>query len=76
MSCLLITLIKCLKGHKSFGVLHGGVFHKCVRVSEWVTRSFTAVTGQLEIFDGKKTCNEKCSHLIECSSLNTCTDAG
>ena len=29
-SCLLITLITCLKGHKSLRVLCGSVFQKCL----------------------------------------------
>ena len=29
-SCLLITLITCLKGHKSLGVLYVSVFQQCV----------------------------------------------
>ena len=32
-SCLLITLITCLKGHKSLRVLYGSVFQQCVVVS-------------------------------------------
>ena len=50
MSCLLITLNKCLKGHKSLGLLWGGVlkmslslslslYFLLVWVSDWVTRS-------------------------------------
>ena len=35
ISCLLITLITCLKGHKSLGVLFGSVFQQCL--SEWVS---------------------------------------
>ena len=37
-SCLLITLITCLKGHKSLRVLYGSVFQKCLVVSQSVTR--------------------------------------
>ena len=32
-SCLLITLITCLKGHKSLKVLYGSVFQQCLVVS-------------------------------------------
>ena len=32
-SCLLITLITCLKGHKSLSVLYGSVFQQCLGVS-------------------------------------------
>ena len=50
-SCLLITLMKCLKGHKSPRVLYGSVFQKCLVVSELVTDKviYTAVPpGQLK----------------------------
>ena len=36
--CLLITLITCLKGHKSLRVLFGSVFQKCQCQCQWVTR--------------------------------------
>ena len=36
-SCLLVTLITCLKGHKSLRVLYGSVFQKCLLVSELVS---------------------------------------
>ena len=36
-SCLLITLITCLKGHKSLRVLYSSVFQKCVVLSEEAT---------------------------------------
>ena len=36
-SCLLVTLITSLKGHKSLRVLYGSVFQKCVVVSELVS---------------------------------------
>ena len=45
--CLLITLITCLKGHKSLRVLYGTVFQKCLGVSDKVT--YRAVLGQPNI---------------------------
>ena len=53
-SSFLITLITCLKGHKSLRVLYGSVFQKCVVVSESVSESvsdkvtYRAVWGQLK----------------------------
>ena len=39
-SCLLITLIACLKGHKSLRVLFGSVFQKCLVGSDkWTYRA-------------------------------------
>ena len=35
-SCLLITLVTCLKGHKSLRVLFGSVFQQWQWLSEWV----------------------------------------
>ena len=51
-SFLLITLIKCLKGHKSLGSLFHCVFKKvCQSVSQWVTRSPIELSaGQLKKF--------------------------
>ena len=40
-SCLLVTLITCLKGHKSLRVLYGSVFQKCLGVSELVSDEAT-----------------------------------
>ena len=40
-SCLLVTLITCLKGHKSLRVLYGSLFQKCLGVSEWVSDEAT-----------------------------------
>ena len=51
-SCLLITLIKCLKLHKSLGSLCGCVFKRSLSqsVSEWVTRSPIELSaGQLKM---------------------------
>ena len=50
-SCLLITLITCLKGHKSLRVLCDSVFQQCVVVSQSVSDKVTyrAVWGQLKI---------------------------
>ena len=52
--CLLITLITCLKGHKSLRVLYGSVFQQCVGVSQLVSDKVTyrAVWGQLKIGNG------------------------
>ena len=41
MSCLLITLVTCLKGHKSLRVLFGSVFQNRQSVSEWVSQWVT-----------------------------------
>ena len=41
MSCVLITLITCPKGHKSLRVLYGSLFQQCVVVSEWVSQWVT-----------------------------------
>ena len=50
-SFVLITLIKCLKGHKSLRVLYGSVFQKCLVLSDEAT--YRAVPlfseGQLKI---------------------------
>ena len=60
MSCLLVTLITCLKGHKSLRVLYGSVFQKCVGVSELVSdeATYRAVPlfseGQLKIYTAQK----------------------
>ena len=50
-SCLFITLITCLKGHKSLRRLYGSVFQQCVGVSQLVSDKVTyrAVWGQLNI---------------------------
>ena len=49
-SCLLTTLITCLKGHKSLRVLYGSVFQQCLVGSESVSDEVTyrAVWGQLK----------------------------
>ena len=49
-SCFLITLITCLKGHKSLRVLYSSVFQQCVVVSESVSDkvNYRAVWGQLK----------------------------
>ena len=46
-SCLLITLITCLKGHKSLRVLFGSVFQqwRSQWVSEWVTSEPIELSG-------------------------------
>ena len=53
-SCLLVTLITCLKGHKSLRVLYGRVFQQWLSVSYSVSQSvsdkgpYRAVRGQLK----------------------------
>ena len=37
MSCLLITLNKCLKGHKSLGLLSGGVLKMSLSLSSYLS---------------------------------------
>ena len=54
-SCLLITLVTCLKGHKSLRVLFGSVFQNRQSVSQWVSEwvsdkgTYRAVRWQLKI---------------------------
>ena len=44
MSCLFITLNKCLKGHKSLGLLLGGVLKMSLSLSIFLVRSCLFIT--------------------------------
>ena len=60
-SCFLITLIKCLKGHKSLGSLCN-VKSKST-VSDWVSQSVSQWQGHLLSCSGQlksKTCSDSC----------------
>ena len=57
-SCLLIILIKCLKGHKSQGLLFNVKIKRSHSLIEWVSDKVTycAVCGQLKIVESQQKC--------------------
>ena len=73
-SCPLVTLITCLRGHKSLRVLYGSVFQQCVVVSQLVSQSvsdkvtYRAVWGQLK---SNKKKHDQYSHLVQHKSFVT-----
>ena len=67
MSCLLITLNKCLKGHKSLGLLLGGVLNgRKSPISKVLSQSVTM--SPIELFSMSSICLSLCLFVDQVTS--------